>query len=40
MLLTHKARLASNQLNVRKEATLNYAANFAQTGPHKRKSGG
>lgn len=29
MLLTHEARLASNQLNARKEATLNYVVNFA-----------
>lgn len=40
MLLTHEARIATNQLNASKEATMNYAVNFAQTEPHKKKSGG
>ncbi|XP_024950744.1 uncharacterized protein LOC112497210 [Citrus sinensis] len=39
MLLTHEARIESNQQNASKKAKLNYAANIAQTGLNK-KSGG
>ncbi|KAH9646728.1 retrovirus-related pol polyprotein from transposon RE1 [Citrus sinensis] len=39
MLLTHEARIESNQQNANKEAKLNYTANMAQTGPNKKFNG-
>lgn len=39
MLITHEARIESNQLSANKEVKLNYIANIAQTGPNNKKPG-